>query len=305
MLVVQNYKTADEILAAMDTGGSFWDVFSKANDGVLTFGELGHAARLSRSNIAHFLQHILWDLPQDDIERIRKAVPQKLMETIHHKSSASKEPWNTNAEPNYDVQFVTTEGCLKQHQDSTFEEIPVFGADDLSQPLQVKVPDPLEDRLSKLKLFSKPVGKAFWLYQLLQDELSPTPDEEAPLVLSTKKQPMISFSRPVRLTVCWSGLHYPARDAFADRRPQRSDRQHFHTFRDEYNKGFDYLARPDEHGNFNDHEIAEKIEYMHLRVLYCTPLDEAEASQMLSAANQNDQDISSDLLRHSLTHRVK
>jgi hypothetical protein len=295
MLVVQNYKTADEILASIDTGGAFWDVLSVANDGVLTSGELGHAAGLSPSNIAHFLQHILWDFPQDDIERMRKAVPHVLMKTIHHKSSAPKEPWRTNAEPNHGVQFVTTEGCLKQHQDSTLEEIPVFGADDLSQPLQVQVPDPLEGPLSTLKLFSKPVGKAFWLYHLLQDELALTPDEEAPLVLSTKKQAMISFSRPVRLTVWWGGLRYPARNAYADRSPRR----------DEYNKGFDYLARPDEHGNFNDHMIAEKIEYMHLRVLYCTPLDEEEASQMLSTANDTDQDISSDLLRHSLTHRVK
>ena len=308
MRIIPNYKTADEILAALDTGGSFWDVASRANDGVLSPGELTHAAGLSQAYVDYFLQHILWDLPHEDIERVRRTVPDAFMKSIHHKNTAPKEPWLMSSEHSNWVQFLTTEGILKPHRDSALENIPVFGANDLSQPLQVKVPDPLVPELLEFKLLSKPVGQAFWLYHLLQDDLSPTPNKELPLVLSSKKQPLLSFSEPVRLTVCWGGLYYASRDAYADRRSERIDRDYDSNpfgLRDEYSKGFDYLQRPDGEGNFNDHTIADRTDHMNMRVLFCTPLDEAEASQMLSAANQNDQDISSDLLRHSLTHRVK
>ena len=286
MLLVPNYKSAREVLSHLDTGGPWWDFSSQASDGIVSARELSRAAGNNAAHLDCFVQHLLWDLPSQDIETIRHAVPPALMETVQLKRLAPQEPWKTTAAPADYVQPITTVGLLQPHHDHQLEHIPVLGAYDLSKPMAVKVPasvaQVLDAKLSEVQLISTTIGKAFWVYRLLSQDDPSTAHDNVPLVMISRKHPHPSFSQPVRLTGMWSGLRYPGPSS----------------------EGFDYLQHGSDRPRVKHQSSAARREHMNLRVLFCTPLDDAEAESVMNRSGSSGHDVSSELLRHVLTHRV-
>lgn len=286
MLCIPNYKTARDVLSHLDTGGRWWDLSSQANDGIVSARELSSAAGEHAAYIDCFVQHVIWDFSPEDIETIRHAVPPALMDTVQLKRLAHKEPWRTNAAVANYVQPVTTVGLLQPHQDHQLESTTVLGAHDLKKPMAVKVPGSLaqmlDTNLTEIQLTSTTIGEAFWLFRCLAPGHSSTDDAHVPLALISRQHPNVSFSHPVRLTGMWSGLHDPGPSA----------------------SSFNYLQHGSDSARVKRSSSAVRSEHMNLRVLFCTPLDDEEAKSVMNRSGSNAHDLSSELLRHALTHRV-
>ena len=300
MRFIPNYKSANEIFAAIDIGSS-WDFSSKANDGVLSARELRKAAGNENSfYLDGFLQHILWDLPPNDIARIRAAVPSALLDTVHYKGAKTKEPWHARDHRTRDLQFVTTTGVLRPLHDPNIENIRLDGANDPKRSEKNKYYEDIWELITDSRRRVKTIGDVFWLYQWVQQVDMSTVDESWPLVLSPKTLTRIPFSQPVRLMALWGVLK------------KNSGMQNFLPRQDKSTieigifgeQTWNYLQRSDGSHKDDAYSHEDGNDRPSMMVLFCSPLDEDEATQMLKNENQNAHDVSAALLRQALAHRV-
>lgn len=315
MRLVPNYRSADEVFAAIDKGSGF---SSKANDGILSASELRKAAgQKHAAELDSFLQHILWDLPPKDIERIRASVPPALLDTVLDKRTNAKDPWHAQGQKIGHLQVVTTTGVLRPLNDQTIENIRVSGANDLTRPMEDTLhstgvgadllSESLGEVFARLRRRAKRIGDVFWLYQWIQQVDMSTAAESWPLVLSPKKQPRIPFSQPVRLTAVWGNLE---KASVSQRSASCQDDEAielgeipFHTFGSKIGikeTTWNYMQRSDGRHKDSAYSHEHENQYSNMRVLFCTPLDDDEATQMCNAEGNNARDVSAELLRQAL-----
>lgn len=129
MRKITPYKTFDGLSAAVDNGGRWWNLFSKAGDGKITESELAAAGGNTRQQESAFLFLALASsrLPDDDIKRLnaQMELPLRLKNQRHQPSVLRPSQVEEQAT---DGALVLLEGrCVKQLRLSNLTiSMPVF-----------------------------------------------------------------------------------------------------------------------------------------------------------------------------------
>ena len=267
MLLVPNYKTADEFIAEVDTGGKWHHLYSQKNDGQLTHTELDLATGSFPNEL--YLHHIISCLPKEEVEKIGKAVPPEYFSAATRTDSSlpspsAKESWRESR-----LSLVSIVGTLKPHRELQVEEMRVAAwglsasetmshypkVDDFNMTFTFEQPPP-NDAVSHLK--------DVYHLGIFYPDVAENVSASDPLLVFLPKKKLRRSNAPalasvphqrMRLTGLWDGI-------------------------------FD--------------EVEKTIDWWHIRALFYTPL----GAEMRPPADE-DHTVAGDLLRNAMTHRVK